>query len=57
MKDMLFYIYFFYFIYFLFLFLYSCRFTIICLKKVFLTTDLYFVYNIYISEKMHDKNG
>jgi hypothetical protein len=30
---------------------FSCRFTIICLKKVFLNTNFYFVYNIYISEK------
>jgi hypothetical protein len=32
-------------------YIFSCRFTIICLKKVFLNTNFYFVYNIYISEK------
>jgi hypothetical protein len=35
--------------------LYFCIFsghvTVICLKKVFLNTDFYFVYNFYISEK------
>jgi hypothetical protein len=30
--------------------IFSCRFTIVCLKKVFLNTNFYFVYNIYISE-------
>ena len=46
------------------LFLYFCissgRFTImtiICLKKVFLNTDFYFVYNIYISEKCLTQMG
>jgi hypothetical protein len=36
---------------FIFFCIFSCRFTIICLKKVFLNTNFYFVYNIYISEK------
>jgi hypothetical protein len=31
--------------------IFSGRVTVICLKKVFLNTDFYFVYNIYISEK------
>jgi hypothetical protein len=43
------------------LFLYFCifsgRFTIICLEKVFLNTDFYFVYNIYISEKCLTQMG
>ena len=44
--------------YAIFIFLYfSGRFTIICLKKVFLNTDFYFVYNIYISEKCMTQMG
>jgi hypothetical protein len=36
---------------FLYFCIFSCRFTIIYMKKVFLNTNFYFVYNIYISEK------
>jgi hypothetical protein len=43
------------------LFLYFCifsgRFAIICWKKVFLNTDFYVVYNIYISKKCLTQMG
>jgi hypothetical protein len=37
--------------------IFSGRVTIICLKKVFLNTNFYFVYNICISEKCLTQMG
>jgi hypothetical protein len=42
---------------FIFLYFLVCRFRKICLKKVFLNTNFYFVYNIYISEKCMTQMG
>jgi hypothetical protein len=42
---------------FLYFCTFACRFTLICLKKVFLNKKFYFVYNIYISEKCMTQMG